>query len=46
VNFVRIDQVDFTLGHLVSAAPYFGCPKGIGVGIGAFGVQAGDEVMR
>ena len=45
VEAVRIDQGYLAIGHLARAALDLGGPKGIGIGIGVFGVQAGDEVM-
>jgi hypothetical protein len=45
VDFVSIDQGHLAISHVARAAIDLGGPKGIGVGIGVFCVQAGDEVM-
>jgi hypothetical protein len=45
VDFNRIDQGNIALSYLACAALDLSGPKGVGMGIGVFGVQAGDEVM-
>jgi hypothetical protein len=45
VNFIRVDQGHLAIGHLARAAFDFSGQKRVGIGIGAFAVQAGYEVM-
>jgi hypothetical protein len=45
VDFIRIEQGHLAFRHISCAVLDLSGPKGVGIRVAVFGVQAGDELM-